>query len=295
MRATMLPVLPKKHALVASAACAAFALLSSTPAFAQQTGGTAPKSGTTDGAKKSDKDAKDKEKAAAQTNSQADQQQAGEQAKKSEPVEDAEKKAEEQEKEASRAVFVSGDIAFTRVDLGGISDNLAIDKEGANGLLYGFAAGLRLKNLRVGARWRVFDTSEYNLWSVAGTIGYGLPMRPLSPILSANLGYVWDQKIDQGAFSSSLPKGTVLPPDVDLRGLLVGIDLNAAYWVTKFLRVGAFIGTDFFFLSRPQASLPASIFPIDESVRNKPLYNETGSGISYTINVGLRGAFDIGF
>ncbi len=291
MRATMVSVLTKRHALAVSAACAAFALLSSTPAHAQQTGGAAPKSGTATDSKKTDKD-----KAAAPTGSESDQKKAEEQAKKpDEPPADGEKKAEEEEKEAKRAVFVSGDIAFTRVDLGGISDNLAIDKEGANGLLYGFAAGLRLKSLRVGARWRVFDTTEYNMWSVAGTIGYGLPMRPLSPILSANIGYVWDQKIDQGAFSSSLPPGTVLPPNVEIQGLLVGLDLNAAYWITKFLRVGAFIGTDFFFLSRARADLPASIFPVDDVYKNKPLYTETGSGISYTINLGLRGAFDIGF
>lgn len=292
MRATMLPVLPKRHALVVAAACAALGLLSSTPAQAQ-TGGTAPKSGTTSDSKKTDKD-KQKDKAAAQKAPEADQTQ--EQAKKPEdPPADGAAKPEEAEKEATKAVFFSGDLAFTRVDLGGISDNLAIDKEGANGLLYGFAGGLRLKNLRVGARWRVFDTSEYNMWSVAGTVGYGLPMRPLSPTISANLGYVWDQKIQRGAFSSSLPPGTVLPPDVELRGLLVGVDVNASYWITKFLRLGAFIGTDFFFLSRAKADLPASIFPIDESFRNKPLYTETGSGISYTINIGLRGAFDIGF
>lgn len=290
----MRPVLSKRPALAASAALAALALLSSPPALAQ-TGGAAPKSGPSSDAKKSDKQQKDKDKAAAQKGSEADQRQTQEQAKKSEEPTADPAKAQPEEKEATRAVFVSGDIAFTRIDLGGISDNLAIDKEGANGLLYGFAAGLRLQNLRVGARWRVFDTTEYNLWSIAGTVGYGLPIRPLSPVFSANIGYVWDQKIQPGAFSSSLPPGTVLPPDVDLRGLLVGLDVNASYWITKFLRVGAFIGTDFFFLSRPKANLPGTIFPIDETFRDKPLYSETGSGISYTINLGLRGAFDIGF
>lgn len=281
MRATMLPAPSKRRVF---GACIVLALLSSTPALAQNP----PKSGTKGAEPQAEKD-----KAAAPAGA-ADPAQANAQAQASEPAPDAAEHHEE-EKEAKRAVFVSGDIAFTRVDLGGISDNLAIDKSGANGLLYGFAGGLRLKNLRVGARWRVFDTSEYNMWSVAGTVGFGLPMRPLSPILTANVGYVWDQTIDRGAFSSSLPPGTVLPPNVDVEGLLVGLDLNAAYWMTKFARIGAFIGTDFFFLSRERAPLPSSIFPIDDTYRNKPLYNEVGSGISYTINIGLRGAFDVGF
>jgi hypothetical protein len=202
---------------------------------------------------------------------------------------------EGKEKEATRAVFVSGDFAFTRVDLGGITDNLDFTRSAANGFLYGLATGLRFRDFRIGARWRVFDTTEFDMWSIGGSLGYGLPLRPLSPVFTVNVGYVWDQHVERGAISSSLPTGTVLEPDVALRGLLVGLDLNASYWVTKFLRLGAFIGTDFFFLSREKAPLPQSLFPIPAETRNLPLYSESGSGVSYTLNLGFRGAFDIGF
>ena len=215
-------------------------------------------------------------------------------AKKDAPV-DAEKTEEGEEKESKRAVFVSGDLAFTRVDLGGISDNTSFDKPAANGLLYGLAAGLRLRDLRIGARWRVHSTSEFDMWSVGGSLGYGLPLRPLSPVFTVIAGYVWDQKIERGVFSSSLPNGTVLAPDVDVNGFLLGLDLNASYWLSNFARIGAFIGSDFMFLSRNQAALPSSIFPISDEFKNKPLYTESGSSIAYTLNIGLRGAFDIGF
>jgi hypothetical protein len=170
-----------------------------------------------------------------------------------------------------------------------------LDKTGANGLLYGLAGGLRFRDLRIGARWRVHSTTEFDMWSVGGSIGYGLPLRPLTPIFTAIVGYVWDQKIERGTFSSSLPPGTVLPPDVDANGLLVGLDVNLAYWISSFLRLGAFIGTDFMFLSRQQAALPSTIFPITDEFKNKPLYSESGSSVAYTINLGLRGAFDVGF
>ena len=32
-----------------------------------------------------------------------------------------------------------------------------------------------------------------------------------------------------------------------------------------------------------------------DEFKNKPLYNESGSSIAYTLNIGLRGAFDVGF
>lgn len=272
-----------------SGACVAFALLYVVPAAAQTT------TPTTTEKKPADKPAADP-KAAAPATPAAQQAQAE---KRQEPEPEAAKpeepKPEDDDTEAKRAVFVSADLAFTRTDIGGISDSLGFDKTGANGLLYGLATGLRLKDLRFGARWRVFDTTEYDLWSIAGTVGYGLPLRPLSPILTANVGYVWDQKINPSAYSGSLPPGTVLPPGVDVQGLLVGIDLNASYWITKFLRLGAFIGSDFMFLHREQAAVPSSIFPISPEFRNKPLYTDSGSGIAYTLNIGLRGAFDIGF
>jgi hypothetical protein len=215
--------------------------------------------------------------------------------KKDAPVDAEKTDAEKEEVESSRAVYVSGNIAFARVDLGGITDDTSFDRTSANGLLYGFSAGLRYKDLRIGGRWRVHSTTEFDMWSIGGELGYGLKLRPLSPVFTASVGYVWDQKIERGVFSSSLPSGTVLAPDVDMNGLLVGLDICASYWLSSFLRIGPFLGTDFMFLSRQQAALPSSIFPISDEFKNKPLYTESGSSIAYTLNIGLRGAFDVGF
>lgn len=271
------------------ACVAALSLLTTAPALAQTGTGT----GTGKTAPSTKPDAKKEPTKPAPVEPKPST--AGSEPKKDAPV-DAEKTDEDKEaKEATRAVFVSGDIAFARVDLGGISDNTSFDKTGANGLLYGLAAGLRFRDLRIGARWRVHSTTEFDMWSVGGSLGYGLPWRPLSPVFTAIVGYVWDQKIERGTFSSSLPNGTVLAPDVDLNGLLVGLDVNASYWVSTFLRLGVFLGTDFMFLSRNQAPLPSSIFPISDEFKNKPLYTESGSSIAYTLNIGLRGAFDVGF
>lgn len=278
---------PSSTRCAIGACIAAVSLFTTAPALAQATGTGTGKAAPS----KTDEKAKDGQK----TGATQDSKQAEAQTKKEAPVDAAKTDEEKPEQESKRAVFVSGDLAFTRVALGGISDNLSFDKPNANGLLYGLAAGIRFKDLRIGARWRVHSTTEFDMWSVGGSIGYGLPMRPLSPVFTAILGYVWDQKLDPATFRSSLPNGTILPPDVDVHGLLLGLDVNASYWLSNFLRIGAFIGTDFMFLTRTQAALPSSLFPITDEFKNKPLYTDSGSSVAYTLNVGIRGAFDIGF
>lgn len=197
--------------------------------------------------------------------------------------------------ESKKAIYISGDFAATRADLGGISDKSGLDKTVANGILYGLGAGLRLKDIRLGARWRVYDTTEFQLWTLALSAGYGLPLRPVSPVFSAHVGYVFDQHVEEALFKSALPPGTLLPPNVDLKGILAGIDINASYWVSQFLRVGLFIGADAMFLSREKANLPRSIVGNAPDLAQHPLYKDSGSSIGLNFNIGLRGAFDIAF
>lgn len=207
------------------------------------------------------------------------------------------KKEDEEEKEAARAIYLSVDAGFTRPDLGGFSNNLALDKTAANGVTWSVGSGLRLHDLKLGARWRVFDTTEFDLWSVMVEAGYALPIRPVSPGLTVHLGYIWDQSLNRPLFQSSLPgnRQTVLDPRFDVSGAIVGVEAQAMYWLNKYIRAGAFLGFDMLFLSRSQASLPGTTSPVSDEIRAKPLYTDTGSGVGYVFNVGLRGAFDVGF
>lgn len=198
-------------------------------------------------------------------------------------------------KESAKAVYFSGDVGFTRSDLGGLSDSLGFDRTAANGLLYGLSAGLRLKDFRFGARWRVYDTTEFALWTFALSAGYGLPIRPISPVFSVHAGYVFDQDMQQGLFRKSLAPGVVLPPDVDTKGLLVGADINASYWVTRFVRLGVFIGADLMFLHRSKVDVPYSVFGTPAEYSSLPLYSDSGSSVGLNLNAGFRGAFDIAF
>ena len=203
--------------------------------------------------------------------------------------------AEDDSKDVNRAVYISVDIGFTRADVGGISNNTGFDKTSVNGFFGGLGLGYRYKDLRIGARFRDSDTTEYSLWSVMGEIGYGLPFRPVSPVLFAHAGYMFSNGVERGAIASALPAGNVLTPQVQLDGLVVGGELVASLWLTKFLRVGPFLGVDFSWLHRSQVALPQSIVPITADTRNNALYNDSGSGVGYLLSIGIRGTGDIGF
>jgi hypothetical protein len=208
------------------------------------------------------------------------------------PVE--EEKKPDPETEAKKAIYISGELGITRAMLGAVVNDLGFDETAANGPLYGLAGGLRYERCRFGVRWRVHDTTEFTLWTLALQAGYALPWRPISPIFSAHLGYVFDQTVQPGLFRSALPAGNVLPPNVDLRGAILGLDVNASYWVAKSVRVGAFIGIDAMYLHRSKAPPPQSIFGPTPELAGHPLYADSGNGLGLNVNLGLRGAFDIG-
>lgn len=203
--------------------------------------------------------------------------------------------ADEPTKEDKRAVYISLDIGFSRVDVGGISDNTGFDKTAANGLLASFGVGYRQGDFRLGARFRDSSTTELSLWSLVGEVGYGLPFRPVSPVLFVHAGYMFSNGVERGAIASSLPAGNVLTPSAQLDGLVVGGELVASVWLTKFLRVGPFVGVDFAWLSRSQLALPQSIVPLGPDTRNNALFNDSGSGVGYVLNLGIRGTGDVAF
>jgi hypothetical protein len=195
--------------------------------------------------------------------------------------------------EAARAVFIGGDVGFTRGQLGIAPHDLGFDKTGANGENYGIFAGYRTSSLRLGARWRVQDTTEFDLWSFAATAGYAFSSRPWTPIVTLHLGYVFDEKLQAGLFRSSIPPGNVVLPDVELKGPFAGLDLAGEYWVSKEVRLGGFVGVDAMYLFRPRAETPQSLFGPTPDFDRLALYSTSGSTLALMFNLGIRGEFDL--
>ena len=136
----------------------------------------------------------------------------------------------------------------------------ASTRPAANGILAGIGIGYRFKELRIGARFRDSSTTEFSLWSLMGEIGYGLPFRPVSPVLFVHAGYMFDTGVERAVDRQSRFRGaTSSRRNVELDGLVVGGELRRrAVWLTKFLRIGPFIGVDFTWLHRSQVE-PAAV------------------------------------
>ena len=197
--------------------------------------------------------------------------------------------------EQRRAIYVSVDFGFTRADVGGLSDNTNFDKTGANGIFGGLGIGYRHNNLRIGGRFRDASTTEFDLWSLMGEIGYGFPMRPITPVVFVHAGYMFDSGIQRSVVAKSLPAGNVLTPNLGLDGAVVGAEVLGNIHLSQFLRIGPFIGFDLMWLHRKQVGLPQSIVPLTDETKNNPLYTDSGSGVGYVFSLGIRGTGDIAF
>ena len=246
-------------------------------------------------AAKKEQEKKDQEAAAAAEDEEK-KKKAAAAASSAPPPPPAEKKEEfDDTVEAKKAVFVTAELGYTRADLATIAaSSMAFDKASASGVLLGLTGGLRMNQMMYGLKYRVYDASTFTLWSFSASVAYVMKQRPLTPIIEGHLGYVFDQSIERDVFERSLPAGTILPPDVDVKGVLLGGEASGNYSLTTWFRVGAFLGFDFMFLSRARAPLPQSSFGPTDDVATLPLYHDSGFGIGLNINLGLRGTFEIG-
>jgi hypothetical protein len=197
--------------------------------------------------------------------------------------------------EQRRAIYVSVDFGFARADVGGLSDSTGFDKTGANGIMGGLGIGYRHNNLRIGGRFRDASTTELELWSLVGEIGYGIPMRAITPVIFVHGGYMFDSGIQRSVVAKSLPPGNILTPNLGLDGAVLGAELLGNIHLSRFLRIGPFIGFDLTWLHRKQVGLPQSIVPLSDDTKNNPLYTGSGSGVGYVFTLGIRGTGDIAF
>jgi hypothetical protein len=99
---------------------------------------------------------------------------------------------------------------------------------------------------------------------------------------------------DRAVIQSALPPLNTLTPDVSVKGALVGLDAAALYWVGKNFGIGPFLGADLAYYSREQVSLPQTLLTLPADIKTNPLYTDSGSGLGYAVNIGIRGALDLG-
>ena len=197
--------------------------------------------------------------------------------------------------EDTKAVYLTADLGFALPNIGAFSNKLAFDKTTSDGFLAGLGVGYRHKAFRGGFRFRATDTGQYTLWAMMGEIGWGLPLKPITPVILIHAGYMFNTNVERSAIASYLPSTNQLTPDISLNGLVLGGEIYGAYAVTKFFKVGPFIGFDLTFLHRAQPDLPQSTQPLGPETTQNALFGDSGHGVGFIFNVGLRVTGDVGF
>jgi len=144
----------------------------------------------------------------------------------------------------------------------GLVDGTEVKSKGA-GMVYGAGLGVRYLAFTMGARFRLGNFSDWQLWTLDAEAGMHIPLGRLEPYFTFAAGYA-----SLGAFDKNLP---VLPKNAH------GLDLRAAcgvdYYLTNSFSVGGNVSADFLYLSR--SSSVTAVLPNPAS----QAYTKDGSGI----------------
>jgi hypothetical protein len=156
---------------------------------------------------------------------------------------------------------------------GSLLDGAVLEDSGS-GLSLGAGAGVRLVFVTLGARFRIAQLSDWNLWTLGGELGLHLPFGALEPSFRVGVGYA----------ALANPSAEGLPGldsgDVDVSGIDARLGANLDYYVNPLLSFGVRGSFEVLALWRAGAAgaadrgLPAS-------------YAEDGDGIGYGATLGV--------
>ena len=212
------------------------------------------------------------------------------------------KELDKSEKEDSGRNF---ELFWLRGEIGGTymnmkqfsSDTLQLENASAGGPMVGFAAGVRLVILLLGARLRYNALSSYNMWQINGELGLKFPIGSFDLLIGGHGGYSFVGSLGD----ASVATNQNVPSDKDqvkIRGFNAGLDFALDYYVSKNFSVGVGLFGDFLFLNRPPVDKPAGFaqLPQDQqdAVNNDPLYQKSGTSFGFAAGGALRLGLHLG-
>jgi hypothetical protein len=145
-------------------------------------------------------------------------------------------------------------------------DGSAIKSKGA-GMAYGAGIGVRLLVFTFGARFRLGNFSDYQLWTLNAEAGMHFPLGRLEPYFTLGGGYA--------SLGDYKGLGGVLTPN-NAHGFDARTSAGLDYYLTNTFSIGANLTGEVLFLSRAaSAALPVSSSGQPEAAA----YGQHGSGI----------------
>lgn len=156
------------------------------------------------------------------------------------------------------------------VDAGIVADN-------GSAFAFGVGAGVRLVFLTLGARFRLAQFSDWDLWTLNGEIALHVPLGVLEPSFSFGAGYA-----SLGAFDLGNAAAGFDTEGVDVSGFDARVGAALDWYINPLLSIGAQSSFDLLVLYRNAA--PPSSLPVD-SPELREVYARDGDGIGIGVTV----------
>jgi hypothetical protein len=117
---------------------------------------------------------------------------------------------------------------------------------------FGGGAGVRLIFLTIGARFRLAQATDWNLWTLNGEVGLHIPLGALEPYVVLGAGYA-----SLGSFSGELASTLLSAGDIEVSGFNARLGGGLDWYLDPLLSVGAQGTLDLLVLSRSGAGAGA--------------------------------------
>jgi hypothetical protein len=209
------------------------------------------------------------------------------------PPSQTERDLAEAEKEDSgrglEFVWLNGEIGVQHLGLQTFKANKLVDaavvKTTQSGLLFGGGLGLRLVFVTAGARFRLGNFSDWQLWTLDGEVGIRVPIGVIEPYFDLAAGYA-----SMGHFDASNVGADFNKAGVSVTGFNVRIGGGLDLYLSDVVSIGGKVSGDMMFLSRPKVAdsnlttgggtLAADVYGADGT--------SIGGGLTFTAVVGLH-------
>ena len=119
-------------------------------------------------------------------------------------------------------------------------------KTSQTGLMYGAGLGLRLVFITLGARFRLGQFSEWDIWTLNGELGIHIPLGAVEPYFTFGGGYA-----SMGAFDGNNLGGSLSSEDVDIKGYDIRGGFGIDVYVSSTFSIGANLTGEMLVLTRP--------------------------------------------
>jgi hypothetical protein len=178
-------------------------------------------------------------------------------------------------------VWLNADVGGEYLGLETLKSNQLVDskivKSKGLGAVYGAGVGVRLLVFTLGARFRLGNFEDWQLWTLNAEAGLRIPLGRIEPYVTLGAGYASLGDFKGSDFAASLKAASVKANGFDARGG-VGVDL----YLTDTFSVGDNLTGEVLFLGRSGSSSVVTPGPTGESADQtnaRGVFGSHGSGI----------------